>query len=167
METGGCYENYPLGTVAIANALNYSIWILGAFILSGFGILVVGLYLAFCIVMEFRILWRSCTSCYYYGKTCFMGLGRVCPLFFKKRMRDKDAKITRLDILTDMMVSIFPIIGGFVLLLISFSWLVLISLIAIALLTTIGNGFVRQSLACRYCKQRKIGCPAQKMFEKK
>jgi hypothetical protein len=35
------------------------------------------------------------------------------------------------------------------------------------LLTFIGNGLVRGSLACKYCKQREIGCPAEQLFNKK
>jgi len=34
-----CFENYPLRIVALANILNFSIWVIGMYILSGFGIL--------------------------------------------------------------------------------------------------------------------------------
>jgi hypothetical protein len=29
-----------------------------------------------------------------------------------------------------------------------------------------GNAVVRSQLACRYCRQREIGCPAQRLFER-
>jgi hypothetical protein len=38
--------------------------------------------------------------------------------------------------------------------------------IMLVLLSTIGNSFVRGSLACRYCKQRDLGCPAEQLFNK-
>jgi len=30
-----------------------------------------------------------------------------------------------------------------------------------------GNAFIRGSFACNYCKQKEIGCPAEKLFSKK
>jgi len=119
--------------------------------------------------VEFRILAKSCVNCYYYGKVCFMGMGKVSPLFFKRGPLQgfSDRRITWADILPDFLVSIIPLFGGALLLLISFSWLILISMIAILFLMTVGNSVVRGSLACKYCKQREIGCPAQKLFEKR
>ncbi|MDH4122703.1 MAG: class I serpentine receptor [Thermoplasmata archaeon] len=162
-----CYENYPLRIVALSNLLNFSIWIIGAYLLLGFGILFSILFLVYCIVMEFRVLTRSCVNCYYYGKICFSGRGKVCSLLFKKGKSGNFVtdKVTWKDILPDFMVSIFPIIGGIVLLIISFSWLIVLLLVILVLLTTAGNSVIRGSFACKNCKQREIGCPAQKLFE--
>jgi hypothetical protein len=167
MEGAACFENYPMRIVAVANALNFSIWIIGIFVLSGFGVIVATLYLAYCLVMEFNILRRSCVNCYYYGKVCFSGLGKVRALLFERNEggSPSEVKITWRDIMPDMMASIFPIAGGIILLATSFSWPILISIIVLVLLTTVGNGFVRGSLACRYCRQRELGCPAQKLFK--
>ena len=164
-----CFENYPLGIVAVSNLLNFSIWIIGIYVLSGFGILISMLFLAYCLTLEFRVLTRSCVHCYYYGKVCFSGKGKVCSLLFKKSesRRFNSDTITWKDILPDLLVSIFPIIGGIVLLMISFSWLIFVLLIILLLLSTVGTATVRGSLACKYCKQREIGCPAQKLFEKR
>lgn len=49
----------------------------------------------------------------------------------------------------------------------AFSWLILILMVVILLLTTVGNSMVRGALACRYCRQRGIGCPALRLFEKR
>jgi len=168
MEEHPCYENYPFRIVAVSNLLNYSIWIIGFFILSGFGILISVLFLAYCLILEFRVLTKSCVNCYYYGKVCFSGKGVICGALFKKGKSSgfNDRKITWKDILPDFFVSIIPIIGGAVLLMIAFSWLILILMVVILLLTTVGNSMVRGTLACRYCRQREIGCPALKLFEK-
>jgi len=32
------------------------------------------------------------------------------------------------------------------------------------LLFSVGNSYVRGSLACKFCRQRQLGCPAEKMF---
>ena len=168
MEESPCLEKYPLGTVVISNVLNYSIWIIGFYVLSGFGILVSLLFLAYCLFLEFRVLTKSCVNCYYYGKRCFSGKGMICSALFKKGESYGfiNRRITWKDILPDFFVSIIPIVGGFVLLLTTFSWLVLILIVVILLLTTAGNSVVRGKLACRYCRQREIGCPALKLFEK-
>ena len=164
-----CFENYPLRIVAVSNLFNFSILIIGFYILSGFGILISLLFLAYYLTMEFRILTRSCVNCYYYGKTCFSGRGRVCSLLFKRSEPSRfiNANITWKDIISDLLVSIFPIVGGIVLLAISFSWLILVLVVVLLLLSTVGNATIRGSLACKYCKQREIGCPALKLFEKR
>jgi hypothetical protein len=58
-------------------------------------------------------------------------------------------------------------VAGIVLLLISFRVLVLTLVIALLVLGFAGNALVRGQLACRFCRQREIGCPAVQMFEKK
>ncbi|MFC1905310.1 hypothetical protein ACFLXL_00695 [Chloroflexota bacterium] len=45
-----------------------------------------------------------------------------------------------------------------------FNWLLLSIVLALLLLTFIVNGFIRGSLACKYCRQREIGCPAEQLF---
>jgi len=169
MDERTCFENYPLSIVVISNIQSLSIWIIGFYILSGISILISMLFLAYCLIMEFRVLTRSCVNCYYYGKVCFSGKGKVCALLFKKgdsRQFIRNA-ITWKDILPDFMVSIIPTIGGIALLIISFSWLILVLMIVLLLLSTVGTATVRESLACKYCRQRDIGCPAQKLFEKR
>jgi hypothetical protein len=45
-----------------------------------------------------------------------------------------------------------------------FTWLgvgMLVSLVALALW---GNAIVRGSFACKYCKQKELGCPAARLF---
>jgi hypothetical protein len=46
-----------------------------------------------------------------------------------------------------------------------FTWIVLSLIIALFLLGFFGNALVRGQLACRYCKQREIGCPAEQVFD--
>jgi hypothetical protein len=43
---------------------------------------------------------------------------------------------------------------------------VLVLVVALIFLGFAGNAYVRSRLACRYCTQREIGCPAQKLFER-
>ena len=66
----------------------------------------------------------------------------------------------------DFMVLIFPVIGGIILLVRNFSWLILILMVILVMLSMGGNALLRGSLACKYCKQKELGCPAEQLFNK-
>jgi hypothetical protein len=146
--------------------LSLSIYAVGAVILLGYGVILAILYLMFCMGVEFRIMKKSCVNCYYYGKDCGIGKGRLCSLLFKRGDPATFAErtVSRADLVPDFLVALFPLGGGVVLLMRNFS-IGLAALVALlALLVTVGNFLVRSSYACKYCKQREIGCPAEKLF---
>jgi hypothetical protein len=162
------FENYPCWIMLISNAVSIAICLIGAYIIYQLGILWLILYLLYILGLEIRLMKHSCVNCYYYGKFCAFGKGKLSSLFFKKG-NPKDfikRKITWKDILPDFLVSIIPILAGIILLILDFSWPILLSIIILVILTSVGNGFVRGSLACKFCKQRKIGCPAEQLFNK-
>lgn len=168
MEKGQCYENYPCWIVFVSNFVSIVIYFIGAFIIYQIGLIWLILYLIFIGVLEFLLIQRHCVDCYYYGKTCAFGKGKISSIFFKKGNVNKFCKMqmTWKDMLPDLMVSLIPLVVGIILLIIHFKWVMLILVILLFLLTSIGNGFVRGSLACKHCKQRNIGCPAEKLFNK-
>ena len=106
--------------------------------------------------------------CYYYGKVCAFGRGKICSWFFKKGDLQKfaDKEISWVHILPDFLVVIIPLVGGIVLLVISFNWLILVLIIVQFLVFFIGAAIIRGQLACKHCKQRELGCPAAKAFFK-
>jgi hypothetical protein len=65
------------------------------------------------------------------------------------------------------LISLLPFIICIVLLIIKFDFILLFAAIILISLTTFGNGFIRGKLTCRYCKQRELACPAEKLFSKK
>lgn len=136
--------------------------------MAGFGIIFSVLYLLYCIWIEIEILRKSCVNCYYYGKICGLGRGKLCPFFFKKGNPEKFAEmeLSWFKMLPDFMVIIFPIIGGIIFLLKDFNWLIVAILTILVIVYFGGNAIIRGSFACKYCKQREIGCPAEKMFSK-
>jgi O-antigen ligase len=168
MKRENCYDNYPYWIPAVSVLFQLSISLLGAVILFRLGLIWLILYLLYIAALEFRLLKKSCTSCYYYGKICFSAKGKLCALFFKKGDPERftGAKITFKDILPDILVSVIPVVAGTVLLIMDFQWFLLFLIIVLAFLTFFGNGFIRGSLACRYCTQREIGCPAEQLFSK-
>ena len=163
------YENFPLWIPFIAILISIIGYILGAIILSGFGIIIVILYLTYCGGIELLVIFRSCKDCYYYGKICGLGKGRVAPFFIKKgnSKRFVEKKILGYDLIPDFLVAIIPIIGGIILSSYDFSFLRLGLLILLAILFFGGTSFIRGSFACKYCKQKELGCPAEELFSKK
>ena len=162
------YENYPLWIVIVTAVFSLSSYIAGSLLLSRLGSLWLVVYLLYIFFLELRLLRGSCVNCYYFGKTCALCKGRLSCLLFRKGDTKKFAhtKITWKDIIPDFLVTLVPVIAGIVILIRSFSWLVLGLVVWLFLATFVGNAVIRGQLACKYCKQRKIGCPAEKLFNK-
>jgi len=163
-----CFDNYPIWIVIISNLVSLSIYFIGGFLIYQIGVLWLALYILCILILEYRLLSRHCVDCYYYGKTCSFGRGRLSSLFFKrgKPVRFIQNKITWKAIIPDFLVSIIPIVIGIIVLIINFNWLILSLMVLLFILGFFGSGMVRSQLACKYCKQRELGCPAQKLFEK-
>ena len=169
MQEPGCKEDYPLAIVIGSNLLSLTIYVIGAFILSRFGIIWAISYIIFILLLEFRLLGGHCVDCYYYGKTCAFGKGRLSALLFRKGSPEKFSrmKLTWKDVVPDFLAFMIPLLAGILLLVQEFSWTVLILVIALFFLGFLGNALVRGHLACRYCRQRESGCPAEQLFNKR
>jgi hypothetical protein len=169
MEESECFESYPWWTVAVSNLVSLAVYGLGAYIVFGVSWIFTVAYLAFVLVLEVRLLARHCVDCCYYGKSCAFGKGRLSAVFFKRGdpERFNRKSMSWRDMVPDLLVALVPVITGIVLLVLDFSWVVLAAVVALILLATVGNAAVRGSLACRYCRQRELGCPAEALFQKK
>lgn len=163
------YENFPAWIAVLSVVYALSVYALGAYILYGFGFLVAFLYLVYCLRIEAKIIKGSCVHCHYYGKLCGLGRGRLCPLFFKRgdRRTFAEREVSWMDVLPDFLVSVFPLAGGLILLSREFDWILLALLVVFAAISFAGNAVIRGSLACKHCRQRELGCPAEKLFNKK
>lgn len=163
------YETFPVWIPLVALCLSVVSYLLGATILWGFGIIVALLYLVYCFGIEMMVIFRSCKHCYYYNKVCGLGKGKIAPFITKKGDVKKfsEREITFIDLIPDFLVSIFPLVGGVILSIFDFSWIRIGLMVLLLLLSFGGTAVVRGSLACNYCKQREIGCPADALFHKK
>ena len=168
MQESYCHEKYPCTIVVASNLVSLLIYGIGACILYQFGLIWVIGYVFFILLMEFRLLSGHCVDCYYYGRTCAFGKGYLSSLFFPRGQPERftQKKITWKDIVPDFLVFIIPVLGGILLLTQEFTWIILILILALVLLGFLGNALVRGQMACKYCKQREIGCPAEKLFDK-
>jgi hypothetical protein len=169
METTKTYENYPVWFVFLSNLLTLPIYFLGAYIIWDFGWIYALLYISYCLALEIRLCMMSCIDCFYYGKLCFSGRGKIAALFFKqgdpKRFICK--AITWKHLIFDFLVPLIPIFAGIALSIIDFNWWRLAAIIALIILGFPVTGYLRGSLACKFCRQRELGCPAEQMFNPK
>jgi len=168
MDESESYEKFPVRVVVLSNFVALLIYAAGAYILSDIWIGLSVLFLLYCLWIEIRILKKSCTDCYYYGKVCGFGKGKLCSLLYRKgdpqNFAEKD--ISWVQVLPEFLVIIFPVLGGFFLSIRDFTLLPLIFPVLLIVLSFIGNAVIRGSFVCKYCKQREIGCPAEKLFRK-
>lgn len=160
------YENYPASMVAVSVLVTISTYSLGALILSGYGPVGTAFYLLYCVLFELRVMKHSCVNCSYYGKVCGMGRGRISACLFP---RGDPGVFSRMNIswtmlIPDLMIMLLPLLGGIILLARSFSWLMAAGIVVLVALSLGGSAFVRSQIACKYCTQREIGCPAEKLF---
>jgi len=166
MQEPVCKEQYPIRIVIASNLVSLLVYAIGILILSRFGIAFVVVYI-FCILLyEFRLTRIHCRDCYYFGKTCAFGKGRLSALIFRKGNPENFScmPITWKDLAPDFLLFMIPAFAGILLLVQEFSWTVLTFVIALLVLGFTGNALVRGYLACRYCRQREIGCPAEHLF---
>jgi len=163
------YKDYPIGIPIFTIILSYITYLVGAYIIAGFGLIFAFLYLFYCFAIEIFVVLRSCKNCYYYGKICGLGKGWVAPWFCEKGGPEKfvDRKITLFDLIPDFLVFILPIFAAIILLILNFSFVILVLMIVLLIFFFVGNALIRGSLVCKYCKQRELGCPAQELFSKK
>jgi hypothetical protein len=160
------YENYPFWMMAVSNAVSISIYAIGLFIMYQSGTVFALIYLCYCILVEINLYRKSCVNCYYYGRLCGFGKGKVCSFIFPKGDPEKfiERKLTWKDLIPDMLVLIIPLVGGIISLFLHFNWIIIVALIFILFLSFMGNAFVRRTFSCKYCKQKELGCPAAQFF---
>ena len=64
-------------------------------------------------------------------------------------------------------MTMLPVLSGVWVLISTFSWWALLALVSLLVLITYGNALIRGKVACLHCKQRELGCPALRLFEKR
>jgi hypothetical protein len=168
METTATHENFPVRIVLLSNLVSLLIYGSGLFILSGLSWIAVVVFLAFILVLEYRIIGRHCINCYYFGKVCGFGKGRISSLLFTRGDPSKfcSKPMTWKDMIPDLLITLIPLVTGIILMIMEFDFIILGAVILLIGLSSAGNGYIRGSLTCRYCKQRILGCPAEQLFSR-
>jgi hypothetical protein len=166
MEKTKYLEKYSFRIVLLSSLHTTLIYGLGFLIMYSLLPLMAFFYLVFVLVLEYRLIRYHCVNCYYWGKICGFGKGRLSSVFFRKGKAETFCamEFAWKSMILDMLVAFVPVVTGIVLLIIHFNLIILFALLIIVLLTSSGNAFIRGKLTCRYCKQREIGCPANRLF---
>ena len=163
------YENYPVWIVILSNLGSLMTYGSGFIILYRLGLIFSFLYLVFVFTLEYRLIKHHCINCYYWGKICGFGKGRISSLFFQKGDIYKFCvkPVSFIDMIPELLITLIPAATGVVILVKNFDIMLFAALLFLIMITTIGNAFIRGQLTCKFCTQRESGCPADQMFNKK
>jgi hypothetical protein len=169
MKSLDAYAEFPVRTVLVSNLFSLASYALGIGIMLKAGLVFAPFYLAYILILEVRLLKTSCTYCYYCGKRCGFGKGKISAFFFgfgePKEFNSKT--LSWKHMLPNMLVVLIPLGTAIFYLLTDFNLIVLLAALFLAGLSTAGNGYVRGKLTCKHCRQRELGCPAEQLFNKK
>jgi len=149
-------EEYPKASVILGN-LAMILWIaLGTIACWFLYPLVAWIYLAFALVMVGIVLRKLlCTNCYYYGKWCGIGWGKLSALFFKKG--DVEGFNTsigqKLAPLTYGILSLIPLILIVISIFHEFTISKIVVLLLLLLVSFYSGTFSRKK-ACAKCKMK-------------
>lgn len=161
------FEEYPI-TIEIGQNLFFLIYFgigfIGLLPLKIFGISLISLlYMIFLVIMLLFVLRKNlCTNCYYYGKRCSTGWGKLSSLMFKEKSGNYKLGI-KLAGITWGLATLIPIVGIIISLILKFTMHRLVLLGLFILLTPLN--FILHKNSCKRCKMRDI-CPASMLKEK-
>jgi hypothetical protein len=161
------HEHYPAWIVIVSNLVSLAIIAIGAYVLASLWIWLLVPYLLYCFWLEYRLLKTACINCSYFGEACAFGKGKLCALVFAPGdpQRFGSREVSWLAVVPDFLVSILPLIGGILLLVLrGWDWLIVVLLVLLLALAFGVTPAVMGSLACKYCKQKQIACPAYELF---
>ncbi len=160
-------ENFSSTGIIIGNALMLILIALGAIACSYFSPILMYSYLAFSIIMVFLVLRKLvCTNCYYYGKKCAIGWGKLSAVFFKKGDINKFSSNKGIKIAPIVygIISFVPIVLIIIAIILDFSITKLIVLVLLLALSAY-SGSIGRKKSCIKCKMRLI-CPGCAVKEK-
>jgi hypothetical protein len=163
------FENYPFLTVLIANTVTFIIWIVSIYLVWQLGAFWGALFIVYLLSLEFFVYKHGCSCCYYYGKWCAFGRGKIAPFLVKRYDPQKfcQRKVTWLNLLPVVLGSLIPVIVGVVLLIRGFSCSIFILTLIPVVNWFFINPLVYGKLICLHCKQGRLCCPANDFFGKK
>ena len=163
------YDSYPAWIVLATNLVSFATYGIGFYLLFLVGIFWGLLYVLYLFVLELLLYRDGCAYCYYYNKVCAFGRGKVAAIFFKKGNPKKfyEKELTMKKMIPHFLVLVFPLVGGLFILFQSFSFFILVLMAIPPFLWLFGNPITYGKLACAYCRQREINCPASEFFMNK
>lgn len=154
-------ESYPMKIVCISASLTIISYLAGAFILYFFHPILSVFYLilaALTLVVSMKL---RCTHCYYFGKYCNFGLGKLAQYFFSKgEPREfRDPKKVGITAILSFGTMLIPVFIGLLMLVTDLNLSNLGFLLGYILIGIAPNFLVRGNF-CDKCMQGQLGCPS-------
>lgn len=153
-------EKYPKRGIIFSNIIMLLWFALGTIACWYFYPLAAWIYLAFALIMVYIVLRKVvCINCYYFGKLCAFGWGKLSAKMFKKgKIEDFNESIgIKLAPLTYVLLLIIPLVLIIISIIQEFSWYKISVLIPLLLVSIYSVGISRKA-TCSKCKMRLI-CP--------
>jgi hypothetical protein len=154
------WEEFPKSQIVLGNFMMLFLIALGTAACWFLYPLAAWIYLPVALIMVFVVMRRLvCTNCYYYGKWCPMGWGKLTALLFKKGSIEKfsNSPGIKLAAPTYGLMSLIPLILIIIALVKDFTapkLVVLILLLMVSGYSAVGN----RKKSCANCKMKTI-CP--------
>lgn len=154
-------EEYPLASAIGQNLffiIYFAIAFIGMFSLQIGNVPIVSIiYIVFIGIMLILVLRKHlCTHCFYYGKVCGTGWGKLAACLFKKNSGNYEFG-GKLAGITWMLAMFLPLIGMIIALMLNGFSVTIILLLVIFIILSGANFFVHKK-TCEKCKVRFI-CP--------
>jgi hypothetical protein len=153
-------ETFPLSRVIFGNVLML-IWMGLGTIACWFVLPVVAwIYLAAAIIMIFVVLRKLvCKNCYYYGKQCALGWGKVSALFFSPGSIEEFSSCAGIKAapITYGLLTLIPLVLC-IIALVQAVTVLKIAVLVLLLAVSVYSGAISRKVACTNCKMRLI-CP--------
>jgi len=164
-------EEYPKSGIIFGNFIMLLWIVLGTIACYFFQPLIAMIYFVFAVVMIFIVLRKLvCTNCYYYGKWCSLGWGKLSALFFKKGSIEKFSTGIGIKLapLTYGLLTLIPVVLIIISIIREFTMIQEFNISKIAvmillLLISFYSGAISRKKSCENCKMRLIcpGCAAK------
>lgn len=165
----GGLEEYPKSSVIVGN-LAMAAWIalgtIGCWFLTPLG---AWIFLAFALIMVGVVLRKLvCTDCYYYGKWCGIGWGKLSALMFPKGNEERFGTSLGLKLapITYKLLTAVPLVF-LITSMFDTSRLLVPKIIVLVLLLAVSfySGTIGRKKGCAACKMRLV-CPGSAVKEK-
>ena len=116
------------------------------------------------IMMSIRL---RCSYCYYCGKRCYSGWGKIAGFSFKRGNNKEFNNPGNYGIVAFLssVLLLAPIMLGILTLILAFSIPALLLIIAYCVVAFTPNYFFKEK-TCHMCKQGQLGCPAARKLHK-
>lgn len=168
---GKTFESYPVWMIFVYYLVSFSIYLSGLYLTYLILPLFALVFFIYILFLEIQVLREGCVRCYYYGKRCVCGKGKIAKVFMKKDTKREfnEKEITMKDMIPSMLPTFVALIAGAYLTYQSwpnFSFIVIGLAVLPLILTFFGNPILYGKIACPHCKQGKLGCPACEFFMK-